>query len=212
MNQRDQRRAATIVNPPLSIGVSPIPSGTIASVVTYLEMNERPPSRNTPAADLPRPLLWRRPEVDAYRALYRMIGQEWLWFSRLAISDKELRAILADSRVQVYVLNDGPQQIGLLELDFREEGHCELAFFGLKKEAIGRGLGRFLMNFAIERAWSEPIERLWLHTCSFDHPDAVAFYRRSGFHPYAFMVEVIDDPRLSGLIPRDSAPHVPLLL
>jgi hypothetical protein len=68
-----------------------------------------------------------------------------------------------------------------------------------------------LVNFAIDRAWARPIRRLWAHTCNFDHPAALAFYYRSGFRPYAFMVDVADDPRLTGHMPRTAAPHVPLL-
>jgi hypothetical protein len=81
----------------------------------------------------------------------------------------------------------------------------------LVKEAIGKGVGLFLVNFAIDRAWARPIRRLWAHTCNFDHPAALAFYYRSGFRPYAFMADVADDPRLTGHMPRTAAPHVPLL-
>ncbi|HEY1447300.1 MAG TPA: hypothetical protein VGF33_02075, partial [Caulobacteraceae bacterium] len=63
----------------------------------------------------------------------------------------------------------------------------------------------------IEEAWSRPIRRLWVHTCTFDHPSALGFYVRSGFAPYAFMVEVLPDPRLTGQLPPDAAPHVPLI-
>jgi hypothetical protein len=66
------------------------------------------------------------------------------------------------------------------------------------------------MDQAIARAWAKPISRFWLHTCNFDHPAALAFYRRSGFTPYKMMAEVMDDPRLTGLLPRDAAPHVPI--
>ena len=75
----------------------------------------------------------------------------------------------------------------------------------------GRAPGRFLMQQAIARAWARPIERFWVHTCTLDHPSAVGFYRRSGFQPYAVMVEIADDPRLSGHLPREAAPHVPLV-
>jgi GNAT superfamily N-acetyltransferase len=97
----------------------------------------------------------------------------------------------------------------LLELDFRAENECELVFFGLVREAIGRGVGRFMMDRAIALAWRRPIRRFWVHTCHFDHPAALAFYQRSGFQPYAFMVEIMDDPRLTGVLPRSAAPHVP---
>ena len=55
------------------------------------------------------------------------------------------------------------------------------------------------------------IERFWVHTCTFDHPNALGFYQKAGFKPYAFMVEVADDPRFTGHLPRDAAPHIPLI-
>jgi GNAT superfamily N-acetyltransferase len=76
---------------------------------------------------------------------------------------------------------------------------------------IGSGAGRFLMNEAIARAFARPIERLFVHTCTFDHPGAVDFYKRSGFTPYKLAIEIHDDPRLTGALPREAAPHVPLL-
>ena len=134
-----------------------------------------------------------------------------MWVSRLEVSDEALKAVLHDPRVEVYVLNNGAERIGLLELDFRIAQECEVAYFGVVKDAIGKGAGRFMMDFAIDTAWKHPIRRLWVHTCHFDHPGAVSFYRRSGFEPYAFMIEVADDPRRTGLMPRTAAPHIPLL-
>ena len=77
--------------------------------------------------------------------------------------------------------------------------------------ARGRGAGRWLMNQAVMRAWSRAIRRLWVHTCTLDHPAALDFYRRSGFRAYARRVEVADDPRLVGLLPRDVAPGIPIV-
>jgi GNAT superfamily N-acetyltransferase len=197
--------------PLLAPGYADVPPGKIASVVTCLDMTAPPPSRPTPAATL-EVERWQRPDVPAYRALYRSIGEPWLWFSRLVMSEAALAAILGDPAVEVYVLRQGERRIGLLELDFREEGLCELAFFGLTPEAIGNGAGRLLMNEAVRRAWARPIRRFWVHTCSLDHPAALGFYQRSGFTPYALMVEVADDPRLTGVLPREAAPHVPLIM
>ena len=125
--------------------------------------------------------------------------------------DAELRAILEDPRVEVYALRRGDEHAGILELDYRESGQCELAFFGLTRDVLGHGLGRSLMNEAIERAWSRPIERFWVHTCTLDSPAALDFYLRSGFVAYALKVEVQADPRLTGAMPRTCAPHVPLI-
>jgi GNAT superfamily N-acetyltransferase len=195
----------------LPIGYSDVPPGMIANVVTCLEMLQRP--RPRPARPLGRPMSLERiekPDLAAYRALFRAVGEEWLWYSRLVMPDDELRGILEDPDVELYVLTSVRKEIGLLELDFRRTGQCELAFFGLVNDAIGQGAGRFMMDQALLRAWSRPIERFWVHTCHFDHPAAIGFYRHSGFTPYAFQVEVSPDPRLSGHLPREAAPHVPL--
>ena len=141
-----------------------------------------------------------RPDLDWFRDLYRRVGEEWLWFSRLRMSDAELAAIIHAPRVEVYALAHDGRDEGLLELDFREPGQCELVFFGVTANLIGSGAGRFLMNRALERAWSQPISRLWVHTCTLDHPNALAFYQRSGFRPFRRQVEVADDPRLDGTL------------
>lgn len=197
-------------NPELPMGYSPVPPGKIANAVTFLEMRARPENAGIVGAPLALVRLTAA-DLEDYRRLFRLIGEDWMWVSRLVMNDDAVRAILSDSAVEVYALQDGEQHIGLLELDFRVPGECELVFFGLARDAIGKGVGRFLMNEAIAKAWARPIDRFWLHTCNFDHPAAFAFYQRSGFSPYALMVEVHDDPRLTGLLPKTAAPHVPLL-
>ncbi len=94
--------------------------------------------------------------------------------------DAKLAAIIHSPLVEVYALAHDGRDEGLLELDFREAGHCEIVFFGVTAKLIGSGAGRWLMNRALELAWSRPIARLWLHTCTHDHPSAVAFYQRCG--------------------------------
>ena len=192
-------------------GFFDIPSGRIAAVVTYLRMCQRPTARTEPSE-----VSWSLektefPNLQDYRALFRRIGQEWLWFSRLQLNDVELGEILNHPLYETYVFNACGDMRGLAELDFRFEGECEIGFFGLTSEMIGQGAGRWMMNQALQIAWSRPIRRLWLHTCTFDHPSAVDFYIRSGFAPYHRQIEVADDPRTTGLMPESAAPHVPLI-
>jgi GNAT superfamily N-acetyltransferase len=193
------------------MGLSAIPPGEIATIVTTLEMTTRPPARPTPDSPL-RLVQWTKPSLDAYRTLFRRVGEPWLWFSRLAMDDPKLRAIIHDPNVAIFAAVDRSGiEIGLLELDFRTRSTCEIAYFGLIPELAGQGHGRWLMAHALARGWASAIERVWLHTCTLDHPSALGFYRRLGFVPIGRTIETFADPRLTGLLPVDAAPQVPLL-
>ncbi|WP_425090472.1 GNAT family N-acetyltransferase [Tropicimonas sp. S265A] len=193
-------------------GFTDVPYGKVATVVTHLHMLEPPDLRASP--DLPALVLdhVRTPDPDWYRTLYMAVGgKPWLWFSQMTKTTEALVALLHDPAVEVFVLRDAGREIGLLELDFRDPGACEIAFFGLVPEAVGQGAGRYMMNIALTRAWQrDGVRRVWVHTCTLDHPDAVAFYIRSGFTPLRQQIEVADDPRLTGVLPRDAAPHIPI--
>lgn len=191
-------------------GYSDVPTGKIAAVVTHLEMTARPAPRPDPAG----PWSLRRVEAPGlawFRDLYRRIGEPWLWFSRLQMPDAELAARLHSPSIEVHALADGEGDQGLLELDFRQPGQCEIGMFGVTAKLVGTGAGRWLMNRTLEQTWRPTITRVWLHTCSFDHPSALAFYQRSGFRPFRRQVEISDDPRLDGTAPRDAAKHVPVI-
>jgi GNAT superfamily N-acetyltransferase len=191
-------------------GYSDVPAGKIAAVVTHLEMTARSSRRDDPLG------AWSLRKVDApaldwYRDLHRRVGEEWLWFSRVRMNDAELAAIIQAPGVDVYALVVDGRDEGLLELDFREAGQCELVYFGVTAKLIGSGAARFVMNRALEIAWSRDLSRVWVHTCTFDHPSAVAFYQRSGFRPFRRQIEIADDPRLDGTVPRKAARHVPTI-
>ncbi|MDX1541865.1 MAG: GNAT family N-acetyltransferase [Geminicoccaceae bacterium] len=192
-------------------GVFEVPPGKLVECITHLEMTSRPaprPERPGASFELERV---ERPDPGWYRELFRRVGTDWLWVSRLLLDDDTLGAIIGNPAVRVFALRSAGREEGLLELDFRVAGECELAFFGLTGRLIGRGAGRWLMNRALDLAWAEPIDRFWVHTCSFDHPAALAFYVRSGFRAFRREVEIADDPRLAGLLPRDAAPHIPIV-
>jgi GNAT superfamily N-acetyltransferase len=187
-----------------------VPDGEIAAVVTFLEMRERPKVEVPPSTlDLQR---LETPHPDRYRALFRLVGAPWLWFSRLALDDAGLEAIIHTPRVELYVVLDGNgRDVGMLELDFREAGQCELAFVGLVPDLAGLGHGRWLLAEAVSRAWRDGVTRVHVHTCSLDHPAALAAYRRAGFTPCKRAIERFPDPRLAGILPLDCAPQVPVV-
>ena len=188
----------------------PIADGELAAVVTFLEMREAP-TEPVPASDL----ALRRielPQLDSYRALFRRVGAPWLWFSRLTMEDVKLAAILHDPAVELYTVeNSSRDEVGMVELDFREAGECELAFIGLVPELAGRGHGRWLLAEALRLAWRGGVSRVHVHTCSLDHPAALAAYRRAGFVSVRRAVERFPDPRVLGILPSGCAPQVPLL-
>jgi GNAT superfamily N-acetyltransferase len=192
-------------------GYYDLPPGKLANVVTCLEMMSNPLAG--PQA-LPAGFSLRRfgpDDLTAFRALFRKVGEDLMWFSRVIMPDEKLAAILGHTDVESYALYQDETPIGILELDFREMPNCELAFFGLVPDAVGSGAGRALMNMAIAKAWAKPINRLWVHTCNFDHPNALRFYQRSGFKPYKLMVELHDDARLHGKMPKSASPNVALI-
>lgn len=186
--------------------------GMLAAVVTYLEMRAPPPPPERPAMSPLRLERWTAPEPERYRRLFRKVGEPWLWFSRLVTADADLASVIADPLVEVHVVtNRSGAELGLLELDFRQPGACELAFFGLVPDMAGRGHGKWLMQRAFSLAWRDGVARVWVHTCTLDHPAALDFYRAQGFTPYARAVETFADPRAAGILSRDAAPHLPLV-
>ena len=163
------------------MGVTIVPAGQLATVVTSLEMLQAPTPRPLPASTL-RLVRWQTPRIEPYRNLFRRVGERWLWFSRLVMADDALAAIIADPGVEVYpVIARAGIELGLLELDFREPHTCELGFLGLVPELTGKGHGRWLMAHALGLAWRRNVSRLWVHTCTLDHPSALGFYRAQGF-------------------------------
>ena len=193
------------------MGLTAVPDAQVATIVTTLEMRRRPPLRPIPASRL-RLVRWERPALDNYRALFRRVGQPWLWFSRLVMADDALAAIVHDPGIAVHAVVDARGiEVGMLELDFRTAGACEIAYFGLIPELAGQGHGRWLMGETLARAWGKGVTRVWVHTCTLDHPSALGFYRAQGFAAISRTVETFADPRATGLLPADAAPQIPML-
>ena len=157
----------------------------IETTVTYLQMKAQPEGPATPAPPGIAALLRAdRPSLDFYRYLYDAIGRDWLWLDRKRMNDEELGAIIGDERDEIYVLYVDGVPAGYAELDRRSPPDIELAYFGLIPDFIGRGVGRFLLDSAIRQAWSYAPSRLWVHTCTLDHPNALPLYQKAGFQVY----------------------------
>jgi GNAT superfamily N-acetyltransferase len=192
-------------------GYIEVPPGKIAAIVTYLEMRVPPPPKTAPAPVEFSIRQVTKPDLQWYRSLYREIGEPWLWFSRLRMSDEELRTIVHDPGVDVFALSHMGSDSGLLEFDRRQMPDIEVAFFGVVPSLVGKAAGPALLEHCLPLAWRHQPQRVWLHTCTLDHPNALSFYRKAGFVPYKRAIEIADDPRLTGDVARNVAPNVPVL-
>lgn len=189
----------------------PVGDTEVATIVTALEMRRKPPLRPIPSSPL-KLVRWQRPTLANYRALFARVGTPWLWFSRLVMPDAALAEIVEDPDVHVFAAVDAQQvEVGMVELDYRRAGETHLAYFGLVPELAGQGHGRWMMAETIARAWLPSTRRVWVHTCTLDHPSALGFYQAQGFTPISRAVETFPDPRLTGALPPNAAPQIPLL-
>ncbi len=170
--------------------------GKLEIAITYLEMLRRPrlPAPPPPALKLA-VLRADAISVPFYRYLYDTVGERWLWYERRRMSDADLATDIQHPDVDVFVLYAGGEPAGYAEIDRRRMPDIELVYFGLMPAFIGRKLGPWLLHWVIDAAWAREPTRLWVHTCSLDHPKAIAHYQRAGFAPYRQEKKVIADPR-----------------
>src|SRR5947209_8470591 len=152
--------------------------------VTYLQMSARPERAVPTARDGLAVVHAKHPTIGYYRYLYDAVGRDWNWTSRKKLSDAALGAIIHDPRDEIHVLHVDGVPAGFAEPDRRVQGEIELVQFGLMPEFIGRGLGRYFIHWTVDRAWSYGPRRLWLHTCTEDHPAAIPNYLKAGFQVY----------------------------
>lgn len=125
-----------------------------------------------------------QPSVRYYRFLYNSVGEDYNWLSRRRLSDAQLSLILNDPLNEVHVLHVDGSPAGFVQFDRRTPDQIEYEQFGLMPEFLGAGMGKWFLQWAIEKAWSYQPKRLWLHTCTLDHPAALPMYEKAGFVRY----------------------------
>ena len=119
-----------------------------------------------------------------YRSLYDAVGQDYYWLSRRKMTDEALDAIIGDPRDELHVLHVNGQPAGFAECDRRQPDEIELVQFGLLPAFIGQGLGKWFLQYIVDKAWSYEPKRFWLHTCTLDHATALPNYLKAGFVQY----------------------------
>ena len=155
-------------------------------VVTYLEMAARPayPRPHLPAGPASALIGAERPPVWYVLGLYERVGAAYEWTDLLRAPRDEVEAFLRDPAVTLYTFMRAGWPHGFFLLDARAPAACDLAYFGLVPEAVGRGLGTFLLQTAVHMAWDRPgVERVTVNTTRLDHPRALPLYQKAGFAP-----------------------------
>lgn len=155
---------------------------TRRAVRTYLEMNDR--GRLDPAPAPHADVTVERVDAcppELYRQLYADVGRAYHWIDRLDWTDEDIARHVAHPGLEFWLLKEQGITAGYFELWRCDDGAIQVGYFGLLPHAIGRGLGKFLLTRAIERAWDLGATRVWLHTSSLDHASALPNYLARGF-------------------------------
>ena len=172
---------------------------TISVKRTYLQMTA-PDELQAAATPHPEPRVQRVQDCPAsvFRYLYVEVGRQYHWRDRLSWSDERIRAHLADPNVSLWLLSGHGSPAGYFELKRHEDDSVEIAYFGLLPEFTGRGWGKYLLTRAVQSAWESGPKRVWLHTCTLDHPAALPNYVSRGFQAFREETYTAEVPAAAG--------------
>jgi GNAT superfamily N-acetyltransferase len=172
-------------------------SRTVIVTTWYLEMTapgDLCPSRSARSDVLVARVQKPMPELN--RFFYTAVGGGWYWTDRLPWNEQQWLDYLKRPELETWVLSVTGVPAGYFELEMQAGGNVEIAYFGLLPPFIGQGLGGHLLTAAVERAWAMGAKRVWLHTCSLDHPNALKHYGARGFRIYNKEVKAQEEPDL----------------
>jgi GNAT superfamily N-acetyltransferase len=158
---------------------------TMSSVtITYLEMRDSsqlcPKTTHDPRFRVVE-IMEKNGELN--RSLYILVGEAWAWRDKLAWSEEQWKAYAESVHLKTFVAYVDEEIAGYFEL-MKHEDSVEIAYFGLAPDFIGQGLGGVLLTQAIEAAWQLEPSRVWVHTCTLDHPAALRNYLSRGMTIY----------------------------
>lgn len=188
MSARDESRSAG----PFAHHPPPRADGKLAITITHLEIAAADWTKRGEPPDIDvRVAREAAPPVSLYRELYDRVGRPWLWYERRLMSDDELAALLARPDHELHVCRYGTDLVGYFELLDNE-----IQFFGLTRPWIGRRIGPWLLDRAIERGFARGAKMLVLNTNTVDHPKALDTYRKAGFRIVRSESRELQDPRV----------------
>ena len=125
------------------------------------------------------------------RFLYQLIGGPWQWVDKLVWSDEEWISYAENVNLRTWVAYHKGSPAGYYDLQQQDDGDVEIAYFGLAPRFIGMGFGGYLLSHAIRSAWEwQGTKRVWVHTCTLDHPGALENYKARGMKVYREETEI----------------------
>jgi ribosomal protein S18 acetylase RimI-like enzyme len=170
----------------------PRADGRLPITITYLEMVRRDWTQRGRPPDIDVALeRIVAPTTAFYRELYDRVGRPWLWYERRLLSDAALQTLLEQPGHELHVARHDGDLVGYIEL-----AGDDLAFFGLTLAYVGRRIGPWLLDRAVERAFARGTTALTLNTNTLDHPRALDTYRRAGFRTVRREAKELQDPRV----------------
>ncbi|MBI2825652.1 MAG: GNAT family N-acetyltransferase [Planctomycetia bacterium] len=148
----------------------------------YLEITERAALRPARAPELPVEIRQARiPLPELNRMMYVAVGRDWHWRERLVWSRERWLEYMGRAELETHVAYVEGTPAGYFEQELQPGDNVEIVNFGMLPQFVGRGLGGHMLVRAVERGWERGAKRVWLHTCTLDHPTALAHYQARGF-------------------------------
>lgn len=145
----------------------------------YLEMENIPKFGKITTPPFTKIIDWH-PNSQEYLEQYTKVGDPWGWTGRTQIPSTELDTIINSENTFLFLLLHNNKTAGFVELT--TENNCvEIKYFGILNEFQGKGIGGYFLKWSISKAWSLNPKKVTVHTCEYDHKDALAIYQKYGF-------------------------------
>ncbi len=122
-----------------------------------------------------------KPDFQLNKFFYKQIGKKYRWTDRLIWSDIQWSNYVCNKNLETYVIKNSDDLVGYFELIYHpEKNEIELAYLGLFEDYFGKGVGGYALTTAIVKSFEKKIKRMWVHTCTLDHPNAIKNYLARG--------------------------------
>ena len=122
-----------------------------------------------------------QPDFQLNKFFYTQVGKKYRWIDRLSWPDEKWIKHISNKNLETYVISNSEDLVGFFELLYNPDlKETEISYFGLLEEYIGKGIGGYALSEAIKKSFDKDINRVWLHTCTLDHPNALKNYIARG--------------------------------